>query len=87
VSFNPSQGFNYTQMHLFTALAQLALFTLPTLSSPVIHEATSNFEGRATNSRYIIKLRDGVDKATHVQSLTKGSSVLYEYDIINGFAG
>jgi len=76
-------------MHLFTALAQLALFTLPTLASPVIHEATSNFEGRATNGRYIIKLKDGVDRATHVQSLplTKGSSVLYEYDIINGFAG
>ena len=76
-------------MHLFAALAQLALFTLPILASPVAHGVTSTFEGRSTSGRHIIKLKDGVDRAAHVKflSLTEGSSILYEYNIINGFAG
>jgi hypothetical protein len=38
---------------------------------------------------HIIKLKDGVDRAAHVQSLSlaEGSSIVYDYSIINGYFG
>ncbi|KAG8783793.1 subtilisin-like serine protease [Ceratobasidium sp. 428] len=70
-----------------TALAVL----IPTLAAPTSggNIPITKFAGPVQPDSYIVKLKDGVSKDSHLQSILSnfvaGSSLKYKYDIFNGY--
>ncbi|KAG8704801.1 subtilisin-like serine protease [Ceratobasidium sp. 395] len=71
-----------------TALAVL----IPTLAAPTSggNIPITKFAGPVQPDSYIVKLKDGVSKDSHLQSILSnfvaGSSLRYKYDIFNGYS-
>ncbi|KAF8639361.1 hypothetical protein AX17_001550 [Amanita inopinata Kibby_2008] len=67
------------------ALALLATIAAPVLSAPSSLLAVEKASG-PTSGKYIVRLKDGVDKSSLVSKVKATSEVTDEWDIINGFA-
>ncbi|KAG8791760.1 subtilisin-like serine protease [Ceratobasidium sp. 428] len=76
------------------ALLSVAALTVlvPTLAAPTSggNIPFTKFAGPVQPDSYIVKLKDGVSKDSHLQSILSnfvaGSSLRYKYDIFNGYA-
>lgn len=72
-------------------LFTLAALLLPVLAAPSALIPVSKVAS-ATPGRYIVILKDGVSRASHISSiqsntLSASSEVTHEFSIINGYAG
>jgi len=70
------------------SVAAVTLFTLASSAlSAVIPPTVEKYNGE-TNGKYIVQLREDADKAELLEQVkaSKGE-VIYDYSIINGFAG
>jgi hypothetical protein len=70
------------------SVAAVSLFALATSAlSAVIPPTVEKYDGE-TNGNYIVQLREDADKAKLLEQVkaSKGE-VIYDYSVINGFAG
>ncbi|KAG8714320.1 subtilisin-like serine protease [Ceratobasidium sp. 394] len=77
-------------MLAFVSAAALAV-VLPALAAPTGNVPINKFPGQVKPNSYIIKLKDGVSKDTHLNSIISGfvagSSLQYKYgDVFHGYA-
>ncbi|KAG9120599.1 subtilisin-like serine protease [Ceratobasidium sp. 392] len=77
-------------MLAFISVAALAA-VIPALAAPTGNVPITKFAGQVKANSYIIKLKDGVSKDTHLNSIiskfTAGSSLQYKYgDVFHGYA-
>ncbi|QRV73648.1 cuticle-degrading protease [Ceratobasidium sp. AG-Ba] len=79
-------------MKSFVAIAAAAALAIPALAAPAAIPITK-LAGPAKSDSYIIKLKDGVSKDSHIARLLKAigsldSKVTYKYDnVFHGYAG
>ncbi|KAG8698954.1 subtilisin-like serine protease [Ceratobasidium sp. 394] len=77
-------------MLAFISAAALAV-VLPALAAPTGNVPINKFPGHVKPNSYIVKLKDGVSKDTHLNSIISsfvaGSSLQYKYgDVFHGYA-
>ncbi|QRV89193.1 cuticle-degrading protease [Ceratobasidium sp. AG-Ba] len=77
-------------MRAFISIAALAAL-IPALAAPTGNVPITKFPGQVKANSYIIKLKDGVNKDSHLNSIISsfvaGSSLQYKYgDVFHGYA-
>ncbi|QRW03375.1 cuticle-degrading protease [Ceratobasidium sp. AG-Ba] len=77
-------------MRAFVSVAALAAL-IPALAAPTGNVPITKFPGQVKANSYIIKLKDGVNKDSHLNSIISnfvaGSSLQYKYgDVFHGYA-
>ncbi|KAF8063398.1 serine protease [Lyophyllum atratum] len=70
-------------MRFFTAVLAAVALAVPAFASPATIHAVQKFDGQTTG-RYIVKLKDGVAKASVIGKLK--AKTTHEWEVINGFA-
>jgi len=71
-------------MRFFTTAVSLSLLALSALGAVTPLHEIERFSG-LTTGRFIVKVKDGVSKDKLLEKV--GSSVIHNWEIVNGFAG
>ncbi|KDR86145.1 hypothetical protein GALMADRAFT_261704 [Galerina marginata CBS 339.88] len=73
-------------MRSFTQLFSLAILAVTALGAVTPLHAVEKFNG-PTSGRFIVKVKDGISKASVLQKIHASGSITHDWDILNGFAG
>jgi cerevisin len=73
-------------MRFFTAVFTAIALAAPIFASPAPLRTVEKFDGK-TSGTYIVKLKNGANKATVLGQLKAGSKVTHDWKLLNGFAG
>jgi hypothetical protein len=73
-------------MPFFATLLQLALVAVPAFAAPSTLQTIEKFNGAVKSGSYIVTLKDGIPSSSVLGSISSGSTITHQYNIINGFA-